>query len=385
MDGLEKQAFPSVYQHDMQGCEERFALAIDGSNDGWWERDLRTNSIYFSPRWKQMLGYLDDEISSDIEEWIKRVHPDDRESVVLLALQKQIDGQSDTYEFDHRVRHKDGNYRWIRTRGSALRDVSGSVYRIAGWHTDITDRKLEEKTQARRAQHAAFRVDVSMALTERATLPTILLRCTEAMVQHLHAAFARIWTLKPGEDMLVLQASAGKYTHINGSHARIVVGALKIGRIAQNRLPYLTNDVVNDPQIGDREWARTEAMISFAGYPLLVEDQIVGVMALFSQEPLMEDTLEALATVAQTIAQGIGRKWAEEHLEERVNERTRELTLLLEMSHNIASTLELKPLLDTILAQLKTVVDYRAVVLYTLQNAQLSLLNYQGEQPLEQI
>jgi PAS domain S-box-containing protein len=328
--GLEQQLFPSAYRHDVQVCAERFELAISGSNDGWWERDLRTNSVYFSPRWKQVLGYLDDELPSDLEEWIRRVHPDDRESVVLLALQKQIDGQSDTYEFDHRVRHKDGDYRWIRTRGSALRDASGSVYRIAGWHTDITDLKREEKTQARRAQHAAFRVDVSMALTERATLPTILRRCTEAMVQYLHAAFARIWTLTSGEDMLVLQASAGKYTHLDGFHARISVGALKIGRIAQERLPYLTNDVLNDPQIGDREWARTEEMISFAGYPLLVEDQVVGVMALFSQEPLVEDTLEALATVAQTIAQGIGRKWAEEHLEERVNERTRELTLLLE-------------------------------------------------------
>jgi signal transduction histidine kinase len=258
------------------------------------------------------------------------VHPDDLSGVVLPALQKQIDGYGDIYEFDHRVQHKDESYRWIRARGSALRDDYGNISRIAGWHTDITDRKLEENIQARRTQHAAFRVDVSMALTERAILPTILCRCTEAMVQHLHAAFARIWTLTPGENTLVLQASAGKYTHLDGSHARISVGTLKIGRIAYERLPYLTNDVLNDPQISDRKWASAEKMISFAGYPLLVEDQVVGVMAMFSQEPLMEDTLEALSTVAQTIAQGIGRKWVEEHLEERVNERTRELTLLLE-------------------------------------------------------
>jgi PAS domain S-box-containing protein len=310
--------------------EERFSLAIHGSNDGWWERDLRTDTVYFSPRWKQMLGYTDHELPNHFSEWIKRVHPDDLAHVVLSALQLQIDGYADTYEFDHRVQHKDGTYRWICARGSALRDDLNSIYRIAGWHTDITNRKLEEEMQVWRTRHAALRVDVSTALTERTTLPTILQRCTEAMVLHLHAAFARIWTLTPGEDVLVLQASAGKYTHLNGSHSLIPLGALKIGRIAQTRLPYLTNDVLNDPHINNREWAHAEGMISFAGYPLLVEDQVVGVMAMFSQEPLLEDTLDALATVAYTIAQGIGRKWAEEHLEERVKQRTRELTLLLE-------------------------------------------------------
>jgi PAS domain S-box-containing protein len=381
----ETQAFLSAYIDKMQSCEERFALTVHGSNDGWWDYDLRTDTVYLSPRWKQLLGYTNHEIPDHLDEWLKRVHPVDLEYVTTIVLQQQLNGHTDTYEFDHRVCHKDETYRWMRVRGSVLRDPHGAVYRIAGWHTDITDRKQEEALEIRRIQHAAFRVDVSMALTERATLPTILQRCTEAMVHHLHAAFARIWTLTPGEDTLLLRASAGLYTHLDGSHARITLGTLKIGRIAQDRRPYLTNDVLNDPQINDRDWARGKEMISFAGYPLLVEDQVVGVMAMFSQHPLMDDTLDALATVANAIAQGIGRKWAEEHLEDRVNERTRELALLLEVSHNIASTLELKSLLDTILTQLKTVIDYQAVVLYAFQDHRLTILNYQGEQSLEQI
>lgn len=251
--------------------------------------------------------------------------------------------------------------------------------------SDHSADNLFDHSPTSQEKQALFRVDVSIALAERASLPTILQHCTEAMVHHLHAAFARIWTLTPGDSVLSLQASSGIYTHLNGSHARISVGDFKIGRIAQERLPYLTNDVLNDPQISDRDWASHEGMISFAGYPLVVEDQVVGVMALFSQELLMEDTLDALSMVANAIAQGIGRKWAEERLEERVTERTKELTLLLEVSHNIASTLELKPLLDTILTQLKTVVDYRVVVLYALQDGRLTRLNYQGEQPLEDI
>lgn len=328
----EKHTFLSAHEQvygQGQACEERFALAIYDSNDGWWDHDLRSNAVYFSPRWKQMLGYTDDELPNRFEEWLERVHPDDLQGVVLTALQQQMDGQAEVYAFDHRVLHNDGSYRWIRARGSALRDGRGTIYRIAGWHTDITGWKQEEETQVRRTQHAAFRADVSMALTERATLPMTLQRCTEAMVHHFHAAFARIWTLMPGESVLVLQASAGMYTHLNGVHARISLGTFKIGRIAQTRHPYLNNDILNDPQISDSEWARSKGMIAFAGYPLLVEDQVVGVMALFSQELLMEDTLDALATVAHAIAQGIARKWMEEHLEERVHERTKELTLLL--------------------------------------------------------
>jgi signal transduction histidine kinase len=116
-----------------------------------------------------------------------------------------------------------------------------------------------------------------------------------------------------------------------------------------------------------------------------MEEHVVGVVGIFAREPLLEDTLDALASVAYAIAQGIGRKWAEEQLEERVNERTQELALLLEISRDFASTLKLKPLLNTILAQLKAVVDYRAVALYALQDDRLTVLNYQGELPLESI
>ena len=369
---------------DLHMYEERFALAMQGSNDGWWELDLRTNIVYFSPRWKQIFGYTQDEPSDSFDAWIEHVHPDDRGRLETI-LQQQMNGHIDTYEIDHRVQHRDNTYRWIRARGSAQRDDKGTVSRIAGWHIDITERKLEEQTQARHAQHTSFRADVSMALAERATLRTILQRCTEAMVQHLHAAFARIWTLKQETQVLVLQASAGEYTSLTGSRACIPMGDDKIGQIAQERQSYLTNDALNDPRIIDKEWAWRERMVAFAGYPLLVEDQVVGVMAMFSHEPLMEDTLDALATVAQAIAQGIGRKWAEEQLEERVKERTKELALLLEVSHNIASKLELRPLLDIILTQLKTVVDYSEVILYTLQDEQLSILHYQGPQLPEQM
>ena len=316
----QRQRVPSQDLQNLYAYKERFELATQSSHDGWWEYDLLTNTAYFSPRWKQIFGYRQDKPLECLAAWLNRVHPDDREQLEKL-LQQQVSGHLDTYEIDQRVQHRDGSYRWIRARGSAQYADDGTVSRIAGWHTDITERKQEEQTRAQQARHASFRADVSIALAERATLRTTLQRCTEAMVQHFHAAFARIGTLKPETSVLILQASAGEYTSLTGSHSSIPLGADKIGHIAQERQSYLTNDAPNDPRIADKEWARRERMIAFAGYPLLVDEQVVGVMAMFSHEPLMQDTLDALATVAQAVAQWIGRKWAEENAEHYVHAR----------------------------------------------------------------
>ena len=78
-----------------------------------------------------------------------------------------------------------------------------------------------------------------------------------------------------------MQASAGLYTHLNGAHGRVPVGQFKIGRIARDRKPHLTNSVVGDPEVSDQEWARREGMVAFAGHPLIVGERVVGVMAMY--------------------------------------------------------------------------------------------------------
>lgn len=167
------------------------------------------------------------------------------------------------------------------------------------------------------ARHAALRADVQAALGEPGPVRAILQRCAEALVAHLDAAFARIWLLDAAGPVLVLQASAGCYTHLDGGHSRIPVGQLKIGLIAEERRPYLTNAVASDPRIEDQGWARREGMVAFAGYPLVVEARLVGVVALFARAPLGAGTLDAIASVATALAQGVERKRAEERLRAR--------------------------------------------------------------------
>jgi PAS domain S-box-containing protein/excisionase family DNA binding protein len=157
------------------------------------------------------------------------------------------------------------------------------------------------------ARQLALAADIGRALTADAPLQQRLGQCAEALVRHLNAAFARIWTLDPDAQVLELQASAGLYTHLDGAHSRVPVGSLKIGRIARERRPHLTNAVQDDPWISNPDWARREGMVAFAGYPLIVGEQVVGVVALFARHRLAESTLAALASVADSIALAIDR------------------------------------------------------------------------------
>ena len=124
--------------------EERYALAVQGTNDGIWDINLATGDAYHSPRWKSILGYEDNEISDDFNEWESRVHPDDRQKV-MEAGKAYEEGRAPSFEVEYRLHHKDGGYRWVLTRGACLRDSQGRAYRMAGSLTDITERKELEQ------------------------------------------------------------------------------------------------------------------------------------------------------------------------------------------------------------------------------------------------
>ena len=166
-----------------------------------------------------------------------------------------------------------------------------------------------------RARHAELGAEVGAAFVEQGDLRSQLQLCTESIVKNLDAAFARIWvTDEEDENILRLMASAGMYTHLDGNHSVIKVGAFKIGIIAKEKKPQLTNKVIGDPTIIDQEWAIREGMIAFAGHPLVLSHKVVGVMAMFSKKPLQEAALKALASISDEIALGIERKKAEDKI-----------------------------------------------------------------------
>ena len=208
---------------------------------------------------------------------------------------------------------------------------------------DITVRKQAEDELAIHARLAHLSADVGLALTRTDSLRDILQRCCEAVVLHLDAAFARVWTLDETANVLELQASAGIYTHLDGAHGRVPVGQFKIGLIASERRSHLTNEVVGDERVSDQEWAVREGMVAFAGYPLLVEGRLLGVIAMFARHTLSETAMRALSTVADAVALGVKRKRAEEELERArqvAEEASRTKSLFLaNMSHELRTPL----------------------------------------------
>jgi PAS domain S-box-containing protein len=128
----------------LRQSEERFDLAMQGSNDGLWDWDIDTNNVYFSPRWKQMIGFAETEISNNFEELITRIHPDDF-SFVLAQIEAYLGKKIPSYEVQFRLQHKEGHFIWILSRGIAVWNQHDIPYRFIGTHMDLTAQKQAEQ------------------------------------------------------------------------------------------------------------------------------------------------------------------------------------------------------------------------------------------------
>lgn len=136
----------------LRESEERYALAVRGANDGIWDWDLKKNSVYYSPRWKDMLGYEENSIGNTPNEWFNRIHPEDLDRT-KLDIFYHYRGATNHFENEHRMMHKDGTYHWMQSRGIAVWDADGTPCRMVGSLTDITDRKAAEQKLSHDAFH----------------------------------------------------------------------------------------------------------------------------------------------------------------------------------------------------------------------------------------
>lgn len=141
-----------VWETALRDSQERYALAAAGANDGLWDWDLRCRQIYFSERWCTILGYGEGELEEHPDEWLERVHPEDR-PLFDAQLEAHLAGNTPQFENEHRARSKGGEYRWVQTRGLAVRTPDGKAYRMAGSLRDITDRKRVEEQLSHAALH----------------------------------------------------------------------------------------------------------------------------------------------------------------------------------------------------------------------------------------
>lgn len=316
----------------LRESEQRYALVMSGGQVGVWQMNLTNDDLYVSPSFKALLGYGDREIDITSENWLNFVHPDDQQAVLTAAI-AHWQGLTPHLDIEHRLLHREGSSRWVHSRGTVCRDATGQPYRIAGSITDITDRKQAELILVERSRQTRLATEVGLALTQGGTLGGMLQQCAQAIVQHLNVSLARIWLLKENQNILELEASAGVCNHPNHVPDRPLVASLNISLMAQERQPYLTNHLVDELLLEEREtghssilreWVCQEGMVAFLRYPLVVENQLVGIITLFARQPINQDTCNALAFIADEIALGIQRKQVGQALE-RERQQLREI------------------------------------------------------------
>lgn len=297
----------------MQQTIKFFENLLRASTDGILITDATHNIIVANEAFCRLMGQQQrDVIETNLFYWLDQLdlHGTSRWTELINEIHHK--GFCRNVEFvtssDSRV------LKYLSVNASLLEQVAtedtGVILSI--WR-DITEQK-QAMLLAEQMRITTFLKDVGIALTRGNTLQEILRHCADAIVINLDAAFARIWILNKEKDVLELQASAGMYTHIDGPHGQIPVGKLKIGLIAKEQKPILTNSVLDDIQFGNKDWVKREGMVAFAGYPLIIEGRLVGVIAMFARKTLPEFTIRALAAVADVVALGVVHKQDEEEL-----------------------------------------------------------------------
>jgi PAS domain S-box-containing protein len=289
--------------------ELQFRLVARATFDAIWDWDIVRDLVEWNEGIQSLFGYEPDAVGQDVAWWIENVHPEDR-TRVFREVHAVIENGASLWSGEYRFRCYDGNYVIVTDRGYVVHDETGKAIRMVGAMNDITERKQAELDLLERNTLLELDIEVTSVLNQNETIPNLLQGCTEALVRHLDAAFARIWCLDETKQVLQLHASAGLYTHLDGPHSCVPVGQYKIGLIAAEGKPLLTNEVLGDPRVPEQEWAKHEGLVAFAGYPLISNQEVLGVMALFARHPLTDFTLKSLGMVAQRITVAMERQEA---------------------------------------------------------------------------
>ncbi|MDJ1173144.1 PAS domain S-box protein [Roseofilum capinflatum] len=216
---------------------------------------------------------------------------------------------------------------------------------------DISERKQAEAALLERSQLSTLAAEVGKTLGQGGDLPALLDRCTQILIDQLGAIGARIWTFDAQTQMLELQALSGPITLTDPLQARIPLGISVIGFIATRQQAYCTNQTANDVCIGAPAWISDHHIQAFAGYPLIVEERLLGVLAVLGRHPFSEELYQMLAWISDAIALAIDRSWARTEL------ISRREGLLFGLASQIRKSLDLNTILDTAVHEIRNLLQ----------------------------
>lgn len=318
--------------------EERLNLALDAGGIGTWTWSVSRDFISADDRLGPLFGLGVGEFPTTLNGFLSLVHPEDRERL-QTEIRESID-RATVYNTEYRVVAPSGEFRLLGARGLPIQR-GGATIGMTGVCWDLTDRWTTEE-DLRRSQAQTDAINRELSCINRAHEPLYRSISVEAiadvmtslLVDEFGADFARFWFRRPGDicgecahvdhcrdktACLHLMSSKGRYTHIDGDHRRVPVGAFKIGLIARDGTPTISNDVANDNRVHDRDWARGCGLRSFAGFPIIIEDEVVGVLAMFSKHRIEDHVIDTLSILSKLGAISIHKLQQIEALREQNN------------------------------------------------------------------
>lgn len=281
---------------------ERQLLALHASGQGVWDWDLTSNEVFFSPQWKAMLGYSDEEIPNRIEEWSGRIHPEDFKRVMDINYQC-YQTRDDWFEVEYRLRGKEATYRWILSRACCLRDASGRPTRLVGTHTDITPRKEYEERLRKYNEYSDVLAQTMKDMLSSVNIEELLAAVLDRAGAISSTEDGFLYFYDEREDALVLKVGRGRFREFIGY--RLQPGRGLAGRVWQTGRTEVVEDYYAWP--GRLPDAVFDELQTAAAFPLLTEGEVIGILGLnhfsvpkaFSPEEMAAlNNLAELASIA---------------------------------------------------------------------------------------
>ncbi len=273
----------------LRDSEFRWKFALEGAGDGLWDWDIQAGRSYYSRAWKSMLGFAEADIGSDPEEWADRLHPDDR-AAALAALDEHLQGLTEVYVHEHRMRARDGSYRWILGRGVVVaRGDQGQPLRMLGTHTDIS---------ARRAAAEAMRQSHELLMRVIDSVPArVFWKGTDLRYLGCNAAFAHDAGVQSPADVIGKRDQelgwAAQAEQYNKDDQAVM-------RTGQGRLQYLEPQSTPD---GRTIWLRT-TKVPLQG----PQGDVIGVLGVyedFTERRAVEEQLRKLSLAVEQSSEGV--------------------------------------------------------------------------------
>jgi PAS domain S-box-containing protein len=315
----------------LRESEERWQLVIQGNNDGIWDWNIETNQIFYSPRWKEMLGYEEDEIAHCVEEWNQRVHPEDI-ALVQEKFEAYLQRQHPYYQAEYRLRCKDGSYKWILGQGQALWNSAGLPIRMVGSHKDITDRKQAEielqQAKAELEQRVSERTTELSLLNHQLRQEILERREVEAALRHSEQRYRSL--VEAASQVVWLADSTGQSTGVIWGWQEIT------GQTPEEMKGWGWLDVIHpdDREHSRRFWAEAVASKSCFESEYRLRTQTGSYRSFLSRGVPVLDQADRVLEWVGTCIDITERKQAQaalldsrNQLETEVHQRTQELTI----------------------------------------------------------